>query len=62
LKSLPWKPPEYWDVGGDIPMKCPRKNKVVVRRELEQAGVEFPLVDEPTGFVDNYEGINGPIL
>lgn len=42
-------------------MKCPRKNKVIVRRELVQAGVKFPLVDEPTSFVDNYERVDRPI-
>jgi hypothetical protein len=37
---------------GDVPMKRPRKNKVIVRRELEQSRLKFALVDEAAGLVD----------
>jgi hypothetical protein len=33
-------------------VKRPRKNKVIVRRELEQSRLEFALVDEAAGLVD----------
>lgn len=43
-------------------MKCPRKDKVVICRELVQARVEFPLVDETTGFIDDYERVDRPMI
>lgn len=41
-------------------MEGTSQNKVVVRGQLAQAGLEFALVDQTAGFVDDDEGVHGP--
>lgn len=41
-------------------MKGTGEDQVVVGRELAEAGLEFALVDETAGLVDDNEGEDGP--
>lgn len=42
-------------------MKRPREHEVIVRRQFAQTGCELALVDQPTGFIDNCQGEDGPV-
>jgi hypothetical protein len=42
-------------------VKGTSEHEVVVGRELAQAWLKFPLVDQTTGLVDNYERENSPV-
>lgn len=41
-------------------MKRPRQNEVIVCRHLQQTRLEFALVDQPAGFIDDDKGEDGP--
>ena len=45
---------------GEVPMKRPSKHKVIVDIQLVQPLGEVALVDQPAGFVDDYQGIDDP--
>lgn len=42
-------------------MKRPRKNQVIIRRQLAQPRLELSLIDKTTGLVDDDEGEYRPV-
>lgn len=43
-------------------MKSAREHEVIVGRQLLQSGLEFALVDQAPGLVDDNERVNDPII
>lgn len=41
-------------------MKRPRQHKIIIRRHLQQTRLEFALVDQPAGFINDDQGEDGP--
>lgn len=42
-------------------VKCAGQDEQIVRRQFRQTGVEFPIVDEAAGFVDDEKGKHDPV-
>lgn len=42
-------------------MKRPRKNQIIIRRQLSQTGLELALIDKTASFVDDDEREYRPV-
>ena len=44
------------------PVKGPSEHQVVIAGELAQANMELPIVNQPTGFADDEEREDDPVI